>query len=258
MKAPMLVRWFRIAPQVRSLLLTLSLLASSTPALSDEPPCVVVNGPTGDPALTQANLTWTRQLLQRLEARHVPCSVLNIDHWARANKMFRDGSADVLFPEIVGDPDQPGVTGRPIALTHGFVIFTRHETGPLHSIDNLRGLKVGTIRGRYYPQELQDQAGINIERGNSLEQNMHKLARGRIEATVEYQADGVALLDRMGLRSTIHHGEEFGVRELAYRFHQTARGTQLRDHFDTVVAGLIDDGTYQRMFEGTSQRLITE
>lgn len=258
MRAPTLDRWFRIAPQVCSLLLTLALLTCSTPARSAEPPCVVVNGPTGDPALTEANLQWTRQLLLRLEARRVPCTVLNIDHWARANKMFQDGSADVLFPEIVGDPDQSGVTGRPIALTHGFVIFTRHETGPLHSLDKLRGLKVGTIRGRYYPQELQDQAGIHIERGNSLEQNMHKLARGRIEATVEYQADGVVLLDRLGLRSMIHHGGEFGVRELAYRFHQTAGGTQLRDHFDAVVAELIDDGTYQRMFEGTSQRLIIE
>ncbi len=238
--------------------LILLTLAWSMPALTSEPPCVVVNGPTGGPALTQANFEWTQRLIQHLELRDVYCKVLNIDHWARANKMFREGSVDVLFPEIVGDPEQPGITGRPIALTHGFVIFTRHETGPLDNIENLAGLSVGTIRGRYYPEEFQAHPGIQIEPGNSLEQNMHRLALGRIDATIEYQSDGVRLLNRLGLRAMIHHGDEFGVQELAYRFHQSERGIWLRHHFDGAAQELIDNGTYQQLFTGTTQRLITD
>ncbi|AZT84607.1 hypothetical protein EHN06_14225 [Marinobacter sp. NP-4(2019)] len=258
MKAPMLCLCIQAFANACRICLACSLLAWPTPLFSNEPPCLVVNGPTGDPALTQANFDWTKRLIQNLESRNIHCKVLNIDHWARANKMFRDGTADVLFPEIVGDPEQPGVTGRPIALTHGFVIFTRHKTGPLNHIDELAGLNVGTIRGRYYPEELRNISGIQIEPGNSLEQNMHKLALGRIDATIEYQSDGVKLLNRLGLRAMIHHGAEFGVQELAYRFHQSDQGMRLRHHFDEAAQELIDNGTYHQLFTGTTQRMVTD
>lgn len=258
MKAPMLCFCIQAIFNACRVLFALFTLAWSPPALTSEPSCLVVNGPTEDPILTQANFEWTQRVIQRLELRDIYCKALEIDHWARANKMFRDGNADVLFPEIVGDPDQPGITGMPIALTHGFVIFTRHETGPLDSIDDLTGRKVGTIRGRYYPEELHTQPGIQIETGNSLEQNIHKLALGRIDATIEYESDGVKLLNRLGLRALIRHGEEFGVQELAYRFHQSERGFWLRRHFDAAAQELIDNGTYHQLFTGTTQRLITD
>lgn len=258
MKAPMVCLCIQAFANACRVCLACSLLAWPTPLLSNEPPCVVVNGPTGDPPLTLANFEWTQRLVQHLESRGIDCKALNIDLWARANKMFRDGTADVLFPEIVGDPEQPGVTGMSIALTHGFVIFTRHEIGPLNNIDDLAGLNVGTIRGRYYPEELQKIPGIQIEPGNSLEQNMHKLALGRIDATIEYESDGVKLLDRLGLRALIRHGAEFGVQELAYRFHQSERGFWLRRHFDAAAQELIDNGTYHQLFTGTTQRLITD
>lgn len=239
-------------------LLAIFTLAWSMPAFTSEPTCVVVNGPTSDPILTQANFEWTQRLIQHLDTRDVHCRAFNIEHWARANKMFREGSADVLFPEIVGDPEQPGVTGIPIALTHGFVIFTRHDTGPLNRIESLAGLKVGTIRGRYYPEELQSHPDIQIVPANSLEQNMRKLAMGRIDATIEYLSDGVTLLNRLGLRSMAHHGDEIGAQELAYRFHQSTRGDWLRHHFDIAAQELIDNGTYHQFFTGTSQRMIID
>jgi len=238
--------------------LALSALAWSIPAPATEPPCLVVNGPTSDQTLTNAKAEWTQHVIERLKLRDVDCEAVNIEHWARANKMFRDGTADVLFPEIVGDPEQPGITGMPIARTYGFVIFTRYDTGPLNTIESLEGLRVGTIRGRFYPSEFLNHPGIQIQRTNSLEQNMHMLALERIDATIEYQSDGVALLSRLGLRAMIHHGDEFGVNELAYRFHLSDRGIWLRHHFDAAVQELIEDGTYQQTFAGTSQRLITD
>lgn len=87
---------------------------------------------------------------------------------------------------------------------------------------------------------------------------MRKLALGRIDATIEYLSDGVTLLNRLGLRSMAHHGDEIGAQELAYRFHQSARGDWLRHHFDIAAQELIDNGTYHRLFTGTSQRMITD
>lgn len=223
-------------------------------------PCQVVVGPTSDTELTEANLSWTRQVadqVTRLVADDtMECKVLFVDAWARANKMFSDGSADVLFPEIVDDPTQPGITGLAVALTHGFVVFNHFHEPKIDNIHELVGRSVGLIRGRFYPVALTSTNMIDFQYANSLSQNFNKLVYNRIDATVEYRLDGLRQLDQMGLTNKIQHGAEFGVEQLAYRFQDTAEGRQLRLLFDTAIQELRANGTYTATFNGTSQRQI--
>ncbi|MDX1457078.1 MAG: transporter substrate-binding domain-containing protein [Marinobacter sp.] len=234
----------------------LLLFLMSTLTLAESLPCRVVVGPTSDPELTDANLEWTEHIVEYLSTRGTRCKVIFVNAWARANLMFSDQRIDVLFPEIVGDPTQPGTTGRPVALTYGFVVFSRLNNGPFDSPSELRGLRVGTIRGRFYPASLVDDPRIRVEPANSLEQNLNKLMHGRIDATVEYLADGLRQLEAMNLLNRVHYGEEFAIEELAYRFHSTPEGEQLKALFDQAIQALIEDGTYSATFGGTTQRLI--
>ncbi|MDX1756074.1 MAG: transporter substrate-binding domain-containing protein [Marinobacter sp.] len=234
-------------------------LFCASPALAEDPqsaPCRVMVGPTSDDDLTAANLEWTRHLTRYLDERGTKCDVLFVDAWARANLMFREQQIDVLFPEIVGDPTQPGFTGQPVALTYGFVIFSRIDTQVFDRPSELRGRQVGLIRGRFYPDELVDTPYVDFQEANSLEQNFKKLIYGRIDATVEYRSDGLRQLEAMGLMNRVHHGEEFGVEQLAYRFQATPEGERLQARFDQAIDALMEDGTYAATFGGTSQRLL--
>ncbi|MDC0661573.1 substrate-binding periplasmic protein [Marinobacter sp. SS21] len=234
--------------------LLLIVLPSLAPA--DTLPCRVVVGPTSDPELTVANRAWTKQLVRHLESRGTRCEMIFVDAWARANMMFAERRIDVLFPEIVGDASQPGITGRPVALTYGFVVYSRLDTRAFDHPAELRGRRVGIIRGRYYPASLLDDPHIRIESANSLEQNFNKLLHGRIDATVEYQSDGLQQLAAMNLLNRVQYGQEFGVGQLAYRFQATPEGEQLKTRFDQAIRTLMDNGTYTATFRGTSQRLV--
>lgn len=244
---------------IKDLILIVGLMAQLLfPALSSAQPagCTVIVGPTPDPELTEANLQWTLLVVRKLKESGEQCDVHIIDAWARANKMFSDGDADVLFPEIVDDPTQPGITGIPVALTYGFVVFTLNSHPIIDSVDELAGQTVGLIRGRYYPETLTDHPDITINYGNSLEQNFRLLNHGRIDATVEYLSDGVLLLGQMDLENQVHYGAEFGSNQLAYRFQGTPAGEELRRRFDWAIQVLKADGTYTSVFTGTSQRMV--
>lgn len=234
------------------------LLLCVLPALAstDTLPCRVVVGPTSDPELTVANRVWTERLIRHLESQGTHCKMIFVDAWARANLMFAEQQIDVLFPEIIGDASQPGITGRPVALTYGFVVYSRLDTRAFDHPTELRGRRVGLIRGRYYPTSLTDDPHIRIETANSLEQNFNKLLYGRIDATVEYLSDGLRQLEAMNLLNRVQHGQEFGVEQLAYRFQATPQGEQLRARFDQAIRALMDNGTYTATFQGSSQRLI--
>jgi len=73
--------------------------------------------------------------------------------WKRANAMFRNGGADILFPEISGDETQKGMTGTVLFRLPGFVIFTHKKQQKLNYFKELEGKNVAIILGRYYPPE---------------------------------------------------------------------------------------------------------
>lgn len=224
------------------------------PLISD---CDIAIGPTSEPELTQAYREWTRRVIERLETMGVSCELQFIRSWARANRVFAEGEAEVLFPDIVEDHSQPGMTGMPVAMTEGFVVITHEGSDKVNGLEGLAGKKVGIIRGRYYPAKLENLAGVRLERVESFTQNLDKLAYERIDATLEYEHDTVRLLERKELGDQLQHGKPFGATHLAYRFHRTKEGARLMARFNIAISELIIDGTYQGLFEGlTQQRLF--
>lgn len=233
------------------------LLYSSIPPVLGQPgTCRVVVGPTPNPTLTDANMQLALTIVRDLTKFGEKCEVHLIDAWARANKMFADGTADVLFPEIVGDPSQPGITGIPVATTFGFVVYTRTTEPVIDSIAELSGKNVGLIRGRYYPEELLSHPYITAVYTNSLEQNFNMLTYQRIDATIEYVSEGERQLFQMGLAGELHHGAQFEVNELAFRFQATESGQTLRQLFDDAILNLKADGTYEAILKDMPLQLI--
>ncbi|XOZ33653.1 substrate-binding periplasmic protein [Halomonadaceae bacterium KBTZ08] len=249
----------RIQTFIRGLLCALA-VGGAAFAVQAEPlvnDCDIAVGPTSEPELTEAYQEWTRRIIERLETMGVSCELTFIRSWARANKLFAEKEVEVLFPDIVEDQSQPGMTGMPVAMTEGFVVITRGESKKVNSLEGLAGKKVGIIRGRYYPAKLENLAGVTLERVESLTQNLDKLAYERIDATLEYEHDTVRLLERKELMDELQYGKPFGATHMAYRFHRTKEGARLMARFNIAISELIIDGTYEDLFDGlTQQRLF--
>jgi ABC-type amino acid transport substrate-binding protein len=241
---------------VGCLAMALFSVSGMAPAESAQSPCTVLVGPTSDETLTRANLAWTRQLIKKVNAAGLACDLQFVQAWARANSLFAQGRADVLFPEIIGDPNQPGITGRPLAETEGFVVVTPADAPVIHEPTALVGRRVGIIRGRFYAPALMTQEGIQLEEAGSLEQNITKLLHGRLDATVEYQGDILKLLQDETLANRIHYGQPFGASSLAYRFADTEKGRALRQQFDQAITELMADGSYKQIFQATNLKLL--
>lgn len=218
--------------------------------------CRIVVGPTPDTLLTKAHQDLTQEVARRLQLRNISCRVEFVDAWERANKMFQNREADVLFAEIVGDTEQGGLTGIPTGRTEGFVIFTKKGDPSYNRLEDLQGKVVGIIRGRFYPPTLTENKAITIERVNSLEQNFRKVLSGRIDATIEYWGDGVQVLEKMEAMDAMQYGEEFEQSYLAYRFHNSPSGIQLMEALNIVIAEIITDGTYEQIFALVPRRML--
>lgn len=190
---------------------------------------------------------FTKEIVKRLKNQGYSINYEFIDAWKRANNLFNNGHVDVLFPEVIGDKTQQGITGMPITRIPGYVIYTLTTQPKLHSFTSLEGKEVGLLFGRYYPTELKGNQRIILNEVNKLEQNFKKLQQGRIDAVIEVISEGNRGLKSSGLTG-IHHGNELNTSYTAYRFHTSQQGLELMEAFNTVVADMIIDGSYSEIF----------
>ena len=144
----------------------------------------------------------------------------------------------------------------PVAATGGFVIVSRVGDTKYERIEDLTGLTVGTIRGRFYPDALALTPNIKQEVAGTLKQNISKLLSGRIDVTLEYLTDIQALMTDLEYKEALQVGKEFGNSNLAFRFKDTEQGERLRIQFNHAIIELINDGSYTRIFSKTGLKTL--
>ena len=87
-----------------------------------------------------------------------------ISSWSRANYMFGQKHIDVLFPEIVGDKTQSGITGALVGKGNGFSFYVNVKANKaIKKWSDLEGTVVATLRGRFYPPELLNNSRISFQ-----------------------------------------------------------------------------------------------
>ncbi len=249
----------QIGPRIVAMLL---LIVAGTAAIAGgndgraRQPCHIVLGPTSEAALNQANEALANLLAARLLGHNFDCRVEVFSAWPRAQQIFGERQNAALFPEIEYEQIDGTMTGMPVAATGGFVVVTRAGNKLYHRIEDLGGLTVGTIRGRFYPDALAHTADIKQDAAGSLQQNINKVLSGRLDATLEYLTDIEALMTNPEYATALQYGDEFGNTNLAFRFKHTAEGESLRKHFDNAIIELINDGSYQKIYATTRLKML--
>ncbi len=82
-------------------------------------------------------------------------------------------------------------------------IFTGKGQKVLNSLEDLKGKKVGTRFGMPYGNTFEN-AGLNLEPTKTIENNIKKLDKGRIDAFVAYVPDAYIAFKNLGIASYPH------------------------------------------------------
>ncbi len=105
----------------------------------------------------------------------------------RAMVLFEEGSVHVepgINPVWRADSNVPGEFTIPFAKADDVVLFQKGALKPVSSANDLAGLKVGTIKGFFYPGYMEAFASNKISRQDSQDEDklMLKMASGRLDA----------------------------------------------------------------------------
>ncbi len=203
----------------------------------------LVLGPTPvfTPSITQgAGALLTHEITTRLNKQGYKFQI-EMYPWARANHLFNSGKVDVLFPELIQDDSQEGMTGMPIYMIFQ-AIYTLKSKPKFHNLGLLKNKKVIVLRGIMKPQEFLDMSINPIELGNQA-QSLNMLRARRADAFYGW----VGITDNS--HKDIHFGQPIVKRFVAFRFQITQEGAKLMESFNQVMAEIIRDGTFNKIFK---------
>ncbi|MBU2713420.1 substrate-binding periplasmic protein [Zooshikella harenae] len=181
----------------------------------------------------------TQEIISRLEKDGYKFQ-LRIVPWARANKLFNSGKVDVLFPELILDDSQKGMTGMPVDMASQ-VVFNLKGRNKINSIEELYNKKIVFVRGIMKISELLHPS-IDLIEVNAPDQAFKMLRKKRADAYVNWLT-----LDNYN-RESFQYGKAIVSRFDAYRFQISNEGAKLMELFNFSFGMMIKDGTYNKIF----------
>lgn len=182
----------------------------------------------------------TQEIISRLEKDGYKFQ-LRMVPWARANKLFNTGEVDVLFPELILDDSQNGMTGMPVDMASQ-VVFNLKERSKINSVDELYNKKVVVVRGIMKISALLHPS-IKLIEVNAPDQAFNMLLKKRADAYINW-----ITLDNYN-REGFQYGKPIVSRFDAYRFQITIEGAKLMEAFNFTLGTIIKDGTYNKIFD---------
>ncbi|MCP4110742.1 MAG: transporter substrate-binding domain-containing protein [Desulfobacteraceae bacterium] len=170
-----------------------------------------------------------KKILSRIEQREGVTFEVSFYPCKRALLLFNKGEADIVFATVLGDSgsDQTifqnydTIDSAPLAGS-GYAIFTLKSFPKLSKLDDLRGKRVGIIRGVTLPEDFAKISTEVTEDFNSMEQNIFMLQKGRINAVLTLKSLGMEEIRRLNI-TNIHWGREFGFKFACYSVHLTGK-----------------------------------
>ncbi|MBF0412653.1 MAG: transporter substrate-binding domain-containing protein [Desulfamplus sp.] len=201
----------RIILTVLIVLLSLSICVAEEKKLNivtdDWPPYEFKAGEAGNEYITGFS---TEVIIAVLKKMNVGINERIKQHpWARGEKMVIDGSADMLYT-AADNPERAKLTHYPTEslMESSWSFFIRAEdAGKLkyNSFEDLKGQKIGVVRGYSYTPELWQfmKAENNFEEVASDDFNVKKLVGKRFNYIIMDYGNGKSLLKNMGLSDKV-------------------------------------------------------
>ncbi len=141
------------------------------------------------------------------------------------------------------------------------IVLIKHKNDPFvyNNINDLEGKNIGVIRGYGYLEKIKS-SKIQKSVVSSLEQNLRKLVKGRIDLTIEEKLNAenaIASLPQEIQKALTIIENPFEVKKLHLTLSkQILNHQQLIDDFNTALTAMVKDGSYQQMLDKLTQKLL--
>jgi len=120
---------------------------------------------------------------------------LHIRSLARAFKEYDEGLYDGIYPATTDIVKIPSIESKPVNRVKVF-LYSAPGTPPIQSIAQLKGLKVGRVRGMDYPKAIM-MAPVKVALTGNEGQSIRMLLKGRTKAFFGTVPDVYLAIDEM-------------------------------------------------------------
>jgi len=169
----------------------------------------------------------------------------------RAMALFEQGEVHLepgINPLWRNDSKVPGEYSIPFAQAADVVIFPKGNLKPVSSASDLSGMKVGTIKGFFYPGYMDAFASKQLIRQDSLNEDklMLKLANNRIDTAFIRKEAALYRIKTNPKLKTVEVGNEIGSADIMFRIHPSKSST-LSD-INQAITNLKANGTIEQIY----------
>ncbi|UTA48094.1 transporter substrate-binding domain-containing protein [Simiduia sp. 21SJ11W-1] len=166
----------------------------------------------------------------------------------RADHNFNAGTADALVPDFCNAAlKRPYVRSVPFARIQRH-IFTPPGSAPLTDLDQLKGLRVGLVRGYSYALQGPAGEGVQLVWLPSQRQALRMLVNGRLDAIVANAQELGAIINAEPLAwPSFEPKAPVLDRALCYAFADNQQGRQLAQAISAEILRLRDNGELARL-----------
>ena len=125
--------------------------------------------------------------------------------WKRCLSMLEQGQADGALDIFHSEEREATLLypGEPLSEVEFVMFYANERPHPFQTLEELRGLTIGTSPGYLYSQDFRDSTLFTREPAPSHEANFGKLVRGRIDLLITDRRVGQHLLDELNIRDKI-------------------------------------------------------
>ncbi len=176
--------------------------------------------------------------------------------WKRTQLLVKDGDLDGLaIAWFTEERAKTMAYSIPYINTAIFLIKRKDDPFIYNKIEDLEGKNVGVLRGYGYLKKIESDK-IQKSIVNSLDQNLLKLVKKRIDLTMEEKLNAEKILASMPkeVQNALTFLEKpFEVKELHITLSKNIPNHQeLLNDFNTALASMVKDGSYQHLIDNLS------
>ncbi|WP_248806426.1 substrate-binding periplasmic protein [Pseudomonas sp. MWU13-2100] len=138
--------------------------------------------------------------------------------WKRCLMLLEQGQADGAL-DIFQNPERDSsllYPSEPLSEVDFVLFYAKAHPHPFSTLDDLKGLTIGTSPGYLYSSVFKDATGLKREDGPSHEANFGKLVRGRIDLLITDRRVGQRLLKQLRLQDQVDQYPRVIARESQY------------------------------------------
>jgi len=183
--------------------------------------------------------------------------------WARAISYIKEGKRDAIFTAFKNPQREKFADYSTVLIPQVVSLFVRKDfsleyNGDLNKISDVR---IGVVRkvsyGKLFDKAVSDKLLKKIEPVNDGTQNFRRLLSGRIDVVVSNTDGAFFILNQL---NQAHNISELSPKLQAVpsymAFSKKRNLLEIRDKFDFILNKLKKDGTYRKIIESYSKKIV--